>query len=142
MSDARRLRIGELAARTGVSVDALRYYDRLGVLRPAGRTEGRFRLYALESVARVRFVKRAQQLGLTLTEISVLLALEGQSGRAQCRRMRDALTASIADVDERLGLLAAFRDTLTASLSACERALGEQAAITCPVVGRFEQEDP
>lgn len=142
MTDVRTLRIGELAARSGVSIDTLRYYDRLGVLRPTGRTEGRFRLYAPDSVARVRFVKHARRHGLTLAQVRELLDLGGRPGRAQCLRMRDALAASIADVEQRLVQLAAFRELLASNLSTCERALAEPLGTTCPVIVALEREDP
>ena len=141
MTDVQTLRIGELAARSGVSIDTLRYYDRLGVLRPTGRTAGRFRLYAADSVTRVRFVKHARRHGLTLAQVRELLDLGGTPGRAQCRRMRDALAASIADVELRLVQLAAFRELLATNLSSCERALAEPSGTACPVIVALEQED-
>jgi MerR family regulatory protein len=57
------LRIGEVATRSGVSIDTVRYYERLQLLPPAPRTEGGFRLFTRETVARVQFIKQAQDLG-------------------------------------------------------------------------------
>ena len=59
-------RIGEVAARAGVSIDALRYYERLKLLPRAQRSAGGFRLFGPESIERVQFIKHAQELGLTL----------------------------------------------------------------------------
>ena len=79
-------RIGELATRTGVSIDAVRYYERLKLLPRARRTSGNFRLFGPESIERVLFIKQAQDLGFTLDEIKGLLAT---GGAEECQRVRD-----------------------------------------------------
>lgn len=126
------LQIGELAARTGVSIHTVRYYERRKLLRSAGRTEGGFRLFAHEAIDRIRFVKQAQELGLSLDEIGLLLETPG---RGECRQMRDLLRAKLEELDERMRRMRAFRRTLAAHLDACERALEhDQASPACPVV--------
>ena len=70
-------RIGEVASGAGVSVDTVRYYERLKLLPRARRTSGGFRVFGVESVQRVQFIKQAQELGLTLDEIKGLLATDG-----------------------------------------------------------------
>ena len=70
MSAQRELwRIGQLARRSGVAAKTLRYYESLGLLAPTRRTESRYRLYDRGSLARLEFVRKAQQLGLSLAEI-------------------------------------------------------------------------
>lgn len=64
MSQAPTFTIGELAARAGLKADALRYYERLGMISPAGRTTGGFRMYSADVVERLRFIKQAQLCGL------------------------------------------------------------------------------
>ena len=68
------LRIGEVARRTGVSTDTLRYYERLRLLPRSRRSSGGFRLFTAEHIARVRFIKQAQELGFSLEEIFSLAA--------------------------------------------------------------------
>ena len=125
-------RIGELATRAGVSIDAVRYYERLKLLPRARRTSGGFRLFAPESVERVQFIKQAQELGLTLDEIKGLLAT---GGAEECRSVRDLLSKKISELDAKMTAMKDFRRTLARHLSACEGELethGDSAR--CPVV--------
>ena len=127
------LLIGEVAARAGVSVDTVRYYEKRRLLAPAPRTEGGFRVFAPEAVERVRFIKQAQEIGLSLEEIGALLATGG--GAAECRRVRDLLRAKLAELDERMKAMRDFRRALARHLEGCEAVLksrGEEAE--CPVV--------
>lgn len=124
--------IGEVATRAGVSVDAVRYYERLKLLPRARRTSGNFRLFGAESIERVQFIKQAQELGFTLDEIKGLLAT---GGAEECRIVRDLLSKKIEDLDGKMKTIKDFRGTLAQHLSACERELeahGESAC--CPVV--------
>jgi MerR family Zn(II)-responsive transcriptional regulator of zntA len=85
MSEKATFTIGELAARGGVTPDALRYYERLGVIARVPRTSGGFRLYTTDALDRLRFIKQAQLHGLTLAEIRELLRLDARRGASQCR---------------------------------------------------------
>ena len=67
------LRIGEVALRSGVSIDTVRYYERRRLLPAARRTQGGFRLFTPETVERVQFIKQAQELGFSLDEIGEIL---------------------------------------------------------------------
>lgn len=127
-------RIGEVAAQTGVSVDTVRYYERRRLLPRAGRTEGRFRVFGPEAIARIRFIKQAQALGFSLDEIEMLLTGGGE-GAAECRSVRDLLRGKLSELDERMKSLKEFRKTLAHHLADCEEELkshGEAAA--CPVI--------
>ena len=131
--DRSGLRVGEVAARAGVSIDAVRYYEKRRLLPRAARTEGGFRLFSADAVERVQFIKQAQDIGLSLEEIRQLLATGG--GADECRRMRDLLRAKLNEIDERMKLIRKFRQTLARHLSACERELQlHGAAASCPVV--------
>ncbi len=81
---SRAIRIGEVAARSGVSIDTVRYYERRRLLPAAPRTEGDFRLFAPETVERVQFIKQAQELGFSLDEIVQLLATGGALSASEC----------------------------------------------------------
>jgi len=126
------LRIGEVAERSGVSIDTVRYYERRRLLPAAPRTEGGFRLFAPEVVGRVRFIKQAQELGFSLNEIGEFLTTGGAS---ECRRVRDHLKVKVTELDERVRLMLEFRKTLARHLAACERELSRHAAdAVCPVL--------
>jgi len=130
--DRTAFRIGEVASRAGVSVDTVRYYERLKLLPRASRSSGNFRLFGPESVERVRFIKQAQELGVTLDEIKGLLATGGAD---ECRRVRDLLSVKIEELDTKMRAMKEFRRTLTRHHAACERELeihGNSAC--CPVV--------
>lgn len=126
--------IGELAARTGMTPDALRYYERVGVIAPTGRTEGGFRVYTAETVARLRFIKQAQLHGLTLGEIRELVQVDTRPGVGRCSRVQRLLQRKLAELDERLQQLQDFRRALDAYLAQCNRTLAESPEAECPVV--------
>jgi DNA-binding transcriptional MerR regulator len=127
-------RIGAVASATGLTPDAIRYYERLGLVPKPTRTEGGFRLYPPDTVARVRFIKQAQKLGLELKEIRDLLRPANGRRREQCQHVRSVLAKHLADVEGRMRELEAFRDTLQSALERCDRALRVKETIPCPVV--------
>ena len=134
MESSRTYRIGEIAARTGVSVETLRYYERRRLLDAPPRTGGGFRVYSTDALDRVRFIKHAQSLGLTLEDVQQLLTSGKRRGdMAACRKVRDLLTRRIDDIDARMKELLEFRRTLHGHLVACERAL-TGAAPACPTI--------
>lgn len=127
-------RIGDLAQRSGLTPDALRYYERMGLLRPVHRTTGRFRVYSEQALDRLRFIKQAQAVGLSLREIQDLLTYEG-GGTRRCRRVHDMLVAKLADLEARVRELQEFRDELEHLKAECERTLESVAATAeCPVI--------
>ncbi len=126
-------RIGEVAAKAGVTPDTLRYYERLGVLPRARRTSGGLRLYGDDVLSRVRFIQQAQSFGLTLKDVRQLVTEQGRPGRERCRRVRDLLAVRLTEVDTRMSELRAFRKTLQTHLEACEHAL-ESDQPACPVI--------
>lgn len=128
------LRIGELSAASAVSRDALRYYEKRGVLPRSRRSSGGFRQYDATSVDRIRFIKQAQSHGLTLSEIRDLVSHQSDAGRARCRHVRDLLAGKVAQMVARRCELDAFRRTLRRYLTMCDRALERSTDIECPVV--------
>ena len=132
------LAIGELAARAGLTRDALRYYERLGMIVPLRRTSAGFRLYATEVIERLRFIKQAQLHGMTLAEIKDLLRLDARRGN-QCRQVHQLLQRKLADLDSRVTLLQEFRRTLKGYLTQCERTLAQTPDADCPVVVRLKK---
>src|SRR5712691_3591575 len=94
--------IGELAARSGLTADTLRYYERLGLLSPPERTSGGFRVYPATALNRLRFIKQAQTVGLSLQEIRDLVSYTDRGGLKRCQRVRDLLGRKLADLNARL----------------------------------------
>ena len=105
------MRIGELAERAGTSVKTIRYYDRVGVLRPTERSESGYRLYGDGALDRYRFVRAAQAVGLRLGEIREIIALRDR-GETPCRFVVDLIGRRAAELDARIAELQALRDEL------------------------------
>lgn len=132
------LTIGKLAKAGDISPDALRYYEREGLLIPASKTESGYRLYGEEAVRRVRFIQHAQACGFTLVEIRELLHLR-QSEDACCDDVRSRA------VEKKLQLAAKIR-TMQAMSAALDRLIvecadGTQSVDDCPILAALEQVD-
>ena len=128
-------RIGEVAQRAGVSVDTIRYYEKRKLLPPSPRSEGGFRLFAVETIERVRFIKQAQEIGFSLDEIRMLLT---GGGIGACGQMRDLLHGKLEEISRRMKDLRTFKRTLARHLQACEAELARHgAAAKCPVVAEI-----
>lgn len=138
MGHEHHLRIGELATQSGLTPDALRYYERLGLMPRVRRTAGGFRMFAPGATERIRFIKQAQANGLTLAEIRQLLAFQDRGGREQCRNVHRLLGLKLAEIETKLVHLDEFKNTLRGYLAQCERSLGGAADADCPVVERLE----
>lgn len=111
----RGLRIGDVAARSGVSRDTVRHYERLGIIAKAPRTAGGYRLYSEAVVERIRFVRNALRFGFSLRQIGRFLASR-DSGRAPCREVREAAVQLAAamdrQIDEMIGARTAIQEIL------------------------------
>lgn len=90
------MRVQELAARAGVSGHAVRYYDRLGLLKPARDPENRYRRFDEAAVRRLRFIRRAQSLGFSLSEVKEILAMSGD-GESPCPTVREIVRRRIEE---------------------------------------------
>jgi len=104
--------IGELARWANVNPRTLRYYERIGVLTPTARTDAGYRLYTERDAARLAFIRRAQTLGLALTEIADIIAVR-EAGIAPCRHVRAIAETKVAAIDARIAELWALRSELT-----------------------------
>jgi DNA-binding transcriptional MerR regulator len=119
------MRIGELAARTGVSTKTIRFYEESGVLPEPEREQNGYRAYLPEAVGRLRFVRDAQSAGLRLDEISHILELRDQ-GEATCLHTIALLESHLSDVDRQIEELKRTRDRL-AEMTERARALDPAA---------------
>ena len=111
------LPIGQGAARAGVHVQTVRYYERRGLLPPPARRHSGQRIYGPEAVDLLRTVKQAQRVGFTLAEIEELLHLSGSRARGG-ELLRERVRAKIAEIDARIGDLQSMRSTLQSVLHA------------------------
>ena len=130
-----RLTAGAVAKLAGINVETLRFYERRGLLPKPPRTAANYRIYSEEDVRRIRFVKQAQQLGFSLTEIEELLSLRAQpaaSSASVCDRAR----SKIQDIDERILSLQRMRDTLTELVEQCS---GQGPVSTCVILKGIEE---
>lgn len=122
------LTIGGLAKAAGVNVETIRYYHRRGLVDEPYKPLGGHRRYAPSAVSRVRFIKRAQQLGFTLEEVASLLRLEdGQS----CRETRLLAERKLALIETRIADLTRMRRTLKGLIIEC--ASGQRPR-SCPII--------
>ena len=137
--NGRPMRIGELATASGLTRDALRYYERQGLLPRSRRTDGGFREYDGGAVDRVRFIKQAQAHGLSLREIRDLVSHQSDAGRTRCRHVRNLLAHKLEQLETRRRELDAFCTTLQQYLEMCDRALEARTVVDCPVVENLGQ---
>jgi DNA-binding transcriptional MerR regulator len=108
-----RLKIGELARQTGLSIKTIRYYERRGLLEQPPRTQGGYHLYGPEEVARFRFVQRAKLLGLTLEEIKELVELAVRCNEGEIvPRLGEVLETKLKETERKMVELSAFRQNL------------------------------
>ncbi len=122
--------IGELARQAEVPTSTVRYYERAGLLRPAGRTASNYRFYGEESVERLRFIRTAQAAGFRLQDITSLLELRDGTA-APCQEVQVLIEARLNDVANQLEDLQHVQDVLHASLHICRQA---EAKGRCEVI--------
>src|SRR5213083_2537328 len=108
----RWIRIGELARRAGVSVQAIRYYERHGLFKATPRRASGHREFPPSLAEWIRFIKLAQRLGFSLREVRELKRIAALKGAARRTAVGDQLTARIADIDARIRGLTALRSVL------------------------------
>lgn len=141
------LRIGDLAAAAGVSPDALRYYERRGLLQPAGRRASGYREYPPEAIGVVRFIKHAQALGFSLAEVVELLRLrETPARRGAGLEVRDVAATKLREIDEKLRMLGALRDSLFVLVAECDQTCGTNVDVVvvphdCPIIAALNASD-
>lgn len=131
------LTIGQLAKASGVNLQTVRYYERQKLLAPESRTQSGYRVFASETARRIRFIKRAQELGFTLNEIRDLLSMRVTSG-STCSDVRKSAHAKLADIELKMRRLAAMRSSLTRLINSCR---GSGPIGDCPILEHLDGED-
>src|SRR6266852_1677460 len=111
MGTAERLTIGRLSQFGGVNLETIRYYEREGLLPRPPRTRSGYRVFPTDAARRLRFIKRAQHLGFSLTEIRELLTLRVKPGTKR-DQIRARAEAKIADIEQKIQTLTAMKQSL------------------------------
>ncbi|NDJ24406.1 MerR family DNA-binding protein [Nostoc sp. B(2019)] len=112
-SPKKLLKIGELAKQTDVAVGTIRYYEGLGLIKPFERSESGYRYYDCEAINRLQFIKKAQSLQFSLSEIQQVLGIRSQ-GDPACPLVRDLLKQKIAHLEEQIYRMKELKDELEA----------------------------
>lgn len=129
------MNIGEAASRSGLPAKTIRYYEEVGLVRPAKRQDNRYRDYDETDVHRLRFVQRARGLGFSVEQCRDLLALYADQSRASADVKAIALQ-HIAEIDQRIATLQQMRATLAALAEQCH---GDDRP-SCPILADLAAE--
>lgn len=130
------MKIGELAAQAGVPIATVRYYERRGLIAEPPRTESGYRQYGSETAERLRFIKRAQDLGFTLGEVEELLDLRVDDRQA-CAAVEAKTREKIADVRRKVAELERLEVVLERLAGACATHTPTEE---CPVLDMLTEE--
>lgn len=128
------MRIGQVAKRAGVTVETVRFYERKGLLTPPPRNPGGYRQYPHEVIARIRFIKRAKELGFSLTEIFELLSLQANP-KATCGDVKQRAETKISTIQARMKDLQKMKQLLEKLVASCT---GSGPLDECPIIDCFE----
>ena len=138
------MHIGQMSKQTGVSVDAIRFYERNGLLAAPARSEGGFRLYSGDDLSTLHFIRSLQTLGFSLNEIREFLSLRTNDLRA-CSEVRKRLDRKLKDIHAKGVALVKLEDELKAALTKCNSQLKRPRSTKngrCPVLSeRVRHED-
>jgi MerR family mercuric resistance operon transcriptional regulator len=122
--------IGELSGRTGCNIETIRYYERIGLLPPPPRSAGGHRLYGVDHLKRLTFIRRGRQLGFALKEVRGLLAMVDGGGQT-CDEVQALTLAHLDEVRRKIADLKAMERVLDAMAAECEGG----TVPACPVIG-------
>jgi DNA-binding transcriptional MerR regulator len=135
------LQIGDVAAQTGLTVDAIRFYEREHLLRIATRSSGGFRLFSKSDVDDLAFIRNAQELGFSLHEVRELMALKGALN-PDCKQVEQLLENKISTVRAKITALRNLERELRRAKANCESNLSGQSRDkmqNCPVLSDISQ---
>ena len=133
------LTIGKLAERTGISTDTLRYYEKMGLIKAASRSEAGYRIYGEDAERILQFIKGAKTLNFTLEEIRQLLTLN-RSDKATCAEVLKHTSGKITEAEQKIRELKEVKKILSALVGQCPA--DDTSVSSCPILGhinRFNQ---
>lgn len=136
MRERSSLTIGGVAKAVGIGVEAIRYYQRRGLLPEPERPPGQVRRYGLRDVQRLQFIKAAQKLGFSLDEVAVLLQLDDGT---RCAQAQQLAAQKLEAVRERLDALTRIESALVGMVESCAKNRGE---VACPLIAALGAQQP
>lgn len=122
------LKIGEVSKRSGIGIEALRFYEKSGLLDKPERTDSGYRMYDARVLERLGFIKQAQVLGFSLEEIKRLID-ERRAGQSPCAEVRELVRLRLRELDERVQEMQRYRQELAATLAEWDEAGDSQGHI-------------
>jgi MerR family mercuric resistance operon transcriptional regulator len=125
-----KLTIGKLAKQANVTIETIRHYQRKGLLDEPAKPQSGFRHYPAEAISKLHFIKRAQQAGFTLKEISTLLSLDNE----HCQDIQKLAEQKCQAIDEQLKDLTILRDVLDGLVKSCKR---DKSTQHCSIIDAF-----
>jgi MerR family copper efflux transcriptional regulator len=134
---SKSLTIGRLAQQAGVNLETVRFYERQGLLPKPPRSTSGYRLFPAEATRRLRFIKRAQELGFSLNEIRELLALR-MSPRTSSAEIRKRAEAKIVDIESKIKSLDSMRRSLHKLAKSCA---GCGPVSDCPILENLDGDE-
>lgn len=140
--NARRgsLKIGEVSQASGIGIEALRFYERSGLLGKPVRSQSNYRLYDEGVLERLAFIKKAQTLGFSLDEIKRIIS-DAQSGASPCDDVREIVRRRLDELDERMREMKRYRKELAETLEEWDK-VGRAPGHICGLIETAEIENP
>ncbi|AVH72438.1 heavy metal-responsive transcriptional regulator [Nostoc sp. 'Lobaria pulmonaria (5183) cyanobiont'] len=137
--DKKLLLIGQVTDLTGIPIRTIRYYESLGLINSLRRTEGGFRQFSLDVLTRLAFIKRAQNLGLSLEEIGNILQVYDQ-GQTPCGEIKEKLVDKVLQIDRQIDQLLTLRSEIKGLLSGWKNISDHHEKIICPIIQNTSQD--
>lgn len=131
--DKKLLLIGQVTDLTGIPIRTIRYYESLGLINSSRRTEGGFRQFSLDVLTRLAFIKRAQNLGLSLEEIGNILQVYDQ-GQTPCGEIKEKLEEKVLQIDQQIDQLLTLRSEIKGLLSGWKNISDHHEKTICPII--------
>ena len=133
----RNLTVGQVAKRAGVGVETVRFYERKGLLEEPDRRDSGYRQYGQEVIVRLRFIRKAKELGFTLKEIKELLSLRIDP-TVTCGDVKARAEAKITDIENRISTLECMKQALVRVTETCQ---GNGPTSQCPILDALEHQE-
>ncbi|MEH2233955.1 MAG: heavy metal-responsive transcriptional regulator [Nostoc sp.] len=131
--ETKLLLIGQVTDISKIPIRTIRYYESLGLIKSSRRTEGGFRQFSLDVLTRLAFIKRAQNLGLSLEEIGNILQVYDQ-GQAPCGEIQEKLEDKLLQIDRQIDQLLTLRSEIKGLLSGWKNISGQHEDTICPII--------
>ena len=133
--DEENMSIGDLSKISGVGIETIRYYERMGLLKPIARKSSGYRIFNKDSYRTLRFLKHAQKLGFSLSEIKDLLRLRANK-ESRCKDVKTRAEKHLKNVEARIERLESIRHVLSQLIQQCR---SRKTNDSCPVLDCFEE---